>query len=269
MLKQTQGTFAAFVIVSGLLSADGICAQPSVEQVAIESSDIVVALIADSVYGTTLWVGSTDDPFHGFVALFDPQSVRQWIPLARELMNDAEASLTASTPSLPASGGGDFFVVRSLVHNEETTWFLVYRMSPDATMPPIQIALTDLQAVVRSWEALNAALPNALVSSSQELPVSLATLSQADFPMRESGPLLRYPSHLRRQGIEGEVWLQFVIDAEGTVDRESILVVYATHPDFADPAVRNIGRTRFSPGFVNGESVSVLMTQEVHFTINF
>ena len=47
-----------------------------------------------------------------------------------------------------------------------------------------------------------------------------------------TGPLPQYPELLRQAGVEGRVMLEAVVDTTGRVNRDSVRVVSATHPEF-------------------------------------
>lgn len=74
---------------------------------------------------------------------------------------------------------------------------------------------------------------------------------------------LTYPETARRQGIEGRVVIEFVVDGDGQVhDAE---VVRSVHPALDSAAVAAVRRTTFEPGTHQGEEVAVRM----HLPVNF
>jgi TonB family protein len=86
-------------------------------------------------------------------------------------------------------------------------------------------------------------------------------------PERMSGPLPRYPAMLRQAGIEGRVMIEFMITSEGTVDSSSVNVVESTNRAFEGPAKEVIRGSLYSPGEVDGEPVTTMVTQQIGFTI--
>ena len=72
-----------------------------------------------------------------------------------------------------------------------------------------------------------------------------------------AAPDLRYPTELRRLGIEGDAVLAVVIDALGRPEPRSIVVRSATSPAFALEARDALRHTRFVPGCRDGHSVRV------------
>lgn len=76
---------------------------------------------------------------------------------------------------------------------------------------------------------------------------------------------LRYPEEARREGIEGRVIVEFVVDGEGRVHRAE--VIKSVHPALDSAAVEAVRRTTFSPGTHRGEDVSVRMHLPIRFEL--
>ncbi|MDH3292339.1 MAG: energy transducer TonB [Gemmatimonadota bacterium] len=94
------------------------------------------------------------------------------------------------------------------------------------------------------------------------LPVAVDEL-----PQQISAPLPKYPSMLRRAGIEGYVNLRYIVLTDGTVDPTSIVVVESSHAQFEQAAVRSVREARFRPGRMRGTPVRVLVEQRITFTL--
>lgn len=76
---------------------------------------------------------------------------------------------------------------------------------------------------------------------------------------------LRYPSHLKRKGLEGEVKLLVLIDERGKV--KVLEVVSFSHPDFV-PASRQAAETSlYEPPKRNGEAVKVQFYLPIRFNL--
>lgn len=86
-------------------------------------------------------------------------------------------------------------------------------------------------------------------------------------PERISGPPLRYPELLRQANIQGRVVFEFVVAADGTVEKESVVVIMTSNGGFVVPAREVIQKSRFRPGRVRGVPVRVLVRQTVSFNI--
>lgn len=72
-------------------------------------------------------------------------------------------------------------------------------------------------------------------------------------PIKYVEPII--PPNLRRQGIEGMVWVEFIINTEGIPT--NIQVIESDHPELSRSAVQTIQQWRFSPGMRDGVPISV------------
>lgn len=90
--------------------------------------------------------------------------------------------------------------------------------------------------------------------------------SKLDRPPRaRSQPAPIYPDDLRKNGDEGTVVVEFLVDKEGNVYNP--VVLRASHPGFIDSAVRAIARWKFEPGQSRGRRVRFRMSVPLMFTI--
>ena len=76
---------------------------------------------------------------------------------------------------------------------------------------------------------------------------------------------LRYPSNLKRLGLEGGVRLLIQIDEKGRVN--VLEVVSSTHPDFVGPSREAAENSVYEPPRRNGEVVKVQFYLPVRFTL--
>ena len=77
--------------------------------------------------------------------------------------------------------------------------------------------------------------------------------------------VLRYPPHLKRKGLEGEVKLLIQIDEEGKV--KVLEVVSYTHPDFIEPSKKAAEGSIYEPPQRNGEEVKVQFYLPVKYNL--
>lgn len=75
-----------------------------------------------------------------------------------------------------------------------------------------------------------------------------------------------YPQLLRDAGVGGDVNARFVVLADGTVDRESIVILRADNDMFGTAAVRTLSRLRFVPARVNGAPVPAPLRAALSFS---
>lgn len=76
---------------------------------------------------------------------------------------------------------------------------------------------------------------------------------------------VRYPRAAKRRGIEGRVFVQFVVTTEGKP--VNVEVVRGAHRHLDRAAVDAIKRVTFEPGILNGEPTNVVMSLPVTFQL--
>lgn len=76
---------------------------------------------------------------------------------------------------------------------------------------------------------------------------------------------IHYPEAARRQGIEGLVILEFIVDADGVT--HDIRIAKSLHALCDSSAVNALRQTRFVPAERNGEAVAVRMRLPVRFQL--
>ena len=96
-----------------------------------------------------------------------------------------------------------------------------------------------------------------------ELVFELHELDRRPVPLKKSR--LRYPPHLRRRGLEGEVRLLVQIDEKGVLRVESL--ISSTHPDFVPPSVEAAENTPYTIPTYDGKPVKTHFVLPVRFTI--
>ena len=102
-------------------------------------------------------------------------------------------------------------------------------------------------------------------------PVDLVQVFQVSVvderPEQLSCPTPQYPRMMQQANIEGHVLLQFVVEPDGHVMRQTIEMMSATHRAFESPARDMIQRCLFRPGKVGVSSVRVLVQMPVVFEL--
>lgn len=77
-------------------------------------------------------------------------------------------------------------------------------------------------------------------------------------------PSPRYPPQLQRRGIEGRVYIVFVVDGRGRVTNAKIQ--QSSHKAFEKPALQAVRKWKFEPGKRNGEPVQFRMRVPITFS---
>ncbi|NBC87201.1 MAG: TonB family protein [Bacteroidetes bacterium] len=76
---------------------------------------------------------------------------------------------------------------------------------------------------------------------------------------------VRYPTAAKRRGIEGRVFVQFVVTTEGKP--VNIEVVRGAHRHLDRAAVDAVKKVTFEPGILDGEPTNVVMSLPVTFQL--
>lgn len=76
----------------------------------------------------------------------------------------------------------------------------------------------------------------------------------------------QYPPEMKRNGISGEVRLQFIIRPNGTTS--DIKVLSSSHPAFEEPTIRAVRKWRFEAGEKNGKKVPVYARITIPFNVS-
>ena len=101
-------------------------------------------------------------------------------------------------------------------------------------------------------------------SPSEGSPIGTGTVLGAESVdvaarLLRNSPLPRYPDMLRTQGAEGFARVRFVVSANGRAEIETLEVLDATHPAFAEAVRAVLPRLRFAPAKVGRENVRQLV----------
>lgn len=76
---------------------------------------------------------------------------------------------------------------------------------------------------------------------------------------------IRYPEEAKQAGIEGRVFVQFVVNTDGDV--EDAKVVRGIGGGADEEALRVVQQAKFTPGYLNGEPVRVQFSLPVYFRL--
>jgi TonB family protein len=90
-------------------------------------------------------------------------------------------------------------------------------------------------------------------------------VEQAVVPTRQAVP--RYPESLRSVNVQGEVMVQYIVDARGRVEPGSIKILSSPHKLFADAVRAALLEARFRPAKVGGNAVRQLVEQPFVFKL--
>jgi RNA polymerase sigma factor (sigma-70 family) len=126
-----------------------------------------------------------------------------------------------------------------------------------------QIASTQEQ--LRKYSSSKPAAPQRRVEAAPNAPVlELKALDQRPKTKFQVPPI--YPRSLRVAGMTGEVLVDFVVDADGTVHNAH--ATRSTHPELENSAIEAVSRWTFEPGMKGGQAVSTHLQMPIVFTFS-
>lgn len=96
-----------------------------------------------------------------------------------------------------------------------------------------------------------------------DLIFEISDLDEKPTPLVRIAPA--YPSKLKRTGIQGKVWVVFVVDERGNIAKARILK--SAHPDFSNAALEAINQWKFEPGKRGGKAVKTRVRIPLSFTL--
>jgi TonB family protein len=76
-----------------------------------------------------------------------------------------------------------------------------------------------------------------------------------------------YPAEMLKQGVQGSVTTQYVVDTSGFADTLSLRIIRTSHPDFSNAVRAALPFMRFYPAKVGSTRVRQLVEQEFTFKI--
>jgi protein TonB len=92
----------------------------------------------------------------------------------------------------------------------------------------------------------------------------ISKLDQVPVPTFQARP--QYPFEMRRAGISGQVIVDFIVDANGTV--RDAFAAQSTQREFESAAVQAVSKWRFKPGRKGGRVVNTHMQVPIVFTLD-
>ncbi|CAI8320752.1 MAG: Uncharacterised protein [Opitutia bacterium UBA7350] len=139
----------------------------------------------------------------------------------------------------------------------------------DTPPPPITLEQLDLalEPGVGNSLAGDFALPTFNVKSSDlgGLDIfDIGDLENKPMPRSQSAP--RYPSSAKRQGLQGRVTAEFIIDERGDVMQ--VTITRSSDPVFEKPTIDAIRRWKFSPGEKDGRKVKTRTRVTIPYTLS-
>ena len=108
--------------------------------------------------------------------------------------------------------------------------------------------------------------PNETMKNTHEsLPVASEDYLVTAMPILETNIVVPYPEEAKKQGIQGSVILDLLIDSTGMVRKVDL--VDSPHPSLSEPALKAVWKFKFKPGHINDKAVTVKIRYSYKFVI--
>jgi protein TonB len=111
----------------------------------------------------------------------------------------------------------------------------------------------------------NLGVPVGLTETTPKGPGVFNILSLDDAPRARAQPPPVYPNEAKREGLRGDVTVEFVVDVNGRVISQH--VVDSSNRIFDEAALRAVAKWRFEPGHVQGRLVQFRMIVPIKFSL--
>ncbi len=231
--------------------------------------NVNVLITADSSRGLRLWVMTSPlqsgTPRRVFVARFDPDSMTPWVATARGVLSAArdrsDSGQRRETPVLQSTDGSAIALARPA---DGTGWpplaqiYFLHRSSPSSWyLEAPEKDAKRLLALLLQQSQLSRIQPEAPPDIFEPNPMDSAACPT----LLTGNPQPAFPSGAP----PGEVWLTFVVQADGTTDPTSFHVWLSDGTALTRAAVQALSRSRFTPAHIGGSAVAARVYQRVTF----
>jgi hypothetical protein len=231
-----------------------------------------VLVRADSVGGLQVWAHTSPLAYSGaplaFFAAFDPDSVMRWLDRAHRIVTyrtpPDSVQLALQTPPVSGRNGGQIVLLRNRTKKNWEKRITVMLLDSHGRHPwAIKAKLPEAEQFL---QALFDQTQRSRLHPDSVLPLEANPLEPESCPWPLPGnPIPSYPAGLEFFGKSGEVWLLFVVQADGTADPTSFRAIMSDHPRFTAAAVDALRGSRYTPGRVSGQPVPMLVSQRIVF----
>lgn len=180
--------------------------------------------------------------------------------------------------NLSTMSNGEILETGGMIYLEVTANNEELELRPNASLElkfPTQNKKDDMLLWYGSWDesVMNWELAEQEIDLSNKIYENSELDTHAEFPggavrmMNFFINNLRYPNEARERGIQGTVFVEFIIDETGTI--RDIEILRSVHPSLDNEAVRVIEiMPQWKPGTINGNPVSSKTAIPVRFVLN-
>ena len=255
------------------LPAQSVTVRPYVTRLDWRTANFVA--FADRANGAHLWASTTravgPELQRGFVGRYEPGAVELWGERVRQVLRaekpDAGDTSSVLQAVLLATDGSITAIARRRLGSRWERETFIYLADAQRTAPIVVRGTRDNARDFANALQLAAGLSQVNVdSSAREAFVNpIDTANCVLLLPGASAPV--YPPALRDRGKRGEVWLSFVVDTSGTVDMNSVDVVWSDDPLFTESVKAALTKYRFRPALVGGRPAVARAYQRFNFTL--
>jgi TonB family protein len=103
------------------------------------------------------------------------------------------------------------------------------------------------------------------ISDKEDFYVVVEEMPQLIGGLEEIKKSIRYPAEARKKGIEGRVYVQFVVTEDGNVEDAKVIRGIGAGAD--EEALRVVRQAKFEPGYQRGEPVRVQYSLPIFFQL--
>jgi len=233
-----------------------------------------VLVQSDTANGVLVWAETSSLTYSpkdlSFTASFNPDSVDSWLTFANAVVAAANTpsstAVALETPPLFARDSSCMVLLRRRKDQKWEPHTTILLLDRDRKQPwYIDVghdnAMELLQLLFRQ-----AGHSRQKPDTSHVHDVNPLARYFGPVPLDE-GPVLTYPIPLRLRRVSGEVWMEYVIREDGTVDPTTFQVLLSDHRQFTAAAIDAVRRARYLPARIGGKPVAARVHQRFTFRI--
>jgi TonB family protein len=238
-----------------------------------------VLMLPDSVHGTIVWMAArpTGDPASDqrkdFVTAVNPSITVTWVEKARSFLkvplSDSDTGSLRLSIELPGQGGDGLLLARRRVDGKWSNERIIILQNHGVERPWMVVGRD--QEVGQFLDALESTAGRTVISQDAAARDSVALSNPFDadgdpIPDPQNQPPA-YSESLRRQNIEGEVWVSFVVTAEGRADLNTLRILLSDERGFDNAVRQSLRASRYTPAMSNGAPVPKRVFQRFSFAL--
>jgi TonB family protein len=224
-----------------------------------------LVLFDDPFQGIVLWADNGGRPF---VGRFDHFLVTQWLDSAEAIVDTSSTAPRREnqlTPALPEQDTGAVYLARIADGAADSRLAFIFSLQEATPVIVLTFDQTTVRRILAQLRRL-AAITSTRQPESQR-PIHINPGIAANQGALRSAQAPKYPEELRRACVTGSVWVTFVVDDDGRVDKERIGIVYSDHPSFSTSTHALLERARFHPFVRAGTRVRAQLYQVIRYSI--